>query len=402
MTTNSILGAVRRTALCLMLLTVPAWAQQRGGGGGGGFGGGGFGGGGGGGGGAAGRSGAVGRTYPNNGTIGDVYFTIDPDTHNVVVIGDEETLKNVGSVITNLDRPQPQVLIKVVFLEVTHADGLDLGFEGGVNKNISGGISGSGVNGFGLSGLSSATTNFNSYGIPFQSFAPTATGAGIYQVLGSDFQATLRAIATAGKTEVLSRPSVLARNNQPATIIVGQKVPLITSVRYDTLGNAINSVTYQDVGIILKVTPFIGSDGLVQMIVSPEISSISQTVSQPITTGVSAPAIDDKSADTVVVTPNGQTVIIGGLMEDSKATSESKVPLLGDIPWVGNLFKHKIKSNAKQELIIFLTPYVINAPDGLAEVSAHERQTMIPAKSISEEELDRFLDKPRAKPSKSR
>ena len=87
-------------------------------------------------------------------------------------------------------------------------------------------------------------------------------------MLGENFTATLRAIAQAGKAQLLSRPSILARNNQPATIQIGQNVPLITNVRYDTFGNAINSVSYQAVGIILKVTPFITSDGMVQMIVS--------------------------------------------------------------------------------------------------------------------------------------
>ena len=109
---------------------------------------------------------------------------------------------------------------------------------------------------------------------------------------------TLHAIATAGKTKVLSRPSVIARNNQPATITVGQSVPLITNVRFDNFGNAINSVNYQSVGIILRVTPFITTEGLVEMILSPETSELVQDRSQwvPISSGpggtVSAPLIN--------------------------------------------------------------------------------------------------------------
>src|SRR5438477_12210557 len=165
-------------------------------------------------------------------------------------------------------------------------------------------------------------------------------------------------MSQAGNAKVLTLPSILARNNQPATITVGQSVPLITAVRYDTLGNAINSISYQSVGIILRVTPFITSEGLVEMILSPETSELVADRSQwvPISSGpggtVSAPLINTRSADTVVVTPNGQTVIIGGLMEDSKADTESRIPLLGDIPILGNLFKHKIKSTAKTELLI--------------------------------------------------
>ena len=93
---------------------------------------------------------------------------------------------------------------------------------------------------------------------------------------------TLHAIAQAGKAKVLSRPSILARNNQPATITVGQEVPLITGVTYDSLGNSHNAYTYTDVGVILKVTPFITEDGLVEMMVSPQISEIDPTLSIPI------------------------------------------------------------------------------------------------------------------------
>src|SRR5207302_3278117 len=188
----------------------------------------------------------------------------------------------------------------------------------------------------------------NSFGL-----ANAGGPAGLYQLFSQDYTATLRAIATAGKAKVLSRPSIVARNNQPATIAVGQSVPLVTSVRFDNFGNAINSVTYQSVGIILRVTPFITSEGLVEMILQPETSELVADRSQwvPISVGtggtVSAPLINSRSADTVVVTPDGQTVIIGGLMEDSKAESESKIPFLGDIPLLGNLFKHKIKNNSK-------------------------------------------------------
>jgi len=211
-------------------------------------------------------------------------------------------------------------------------------------------------------------------------------------VIGNDYQATLRAIATAGKTEVLSRPSILARNNQPAVITVGQSVPLITNVRYDNFGNAINSVSYEDVGIILRVTPFIANDGQVEMIVSPEISSLTdQTVT--IANGVSVPVIAKRSADTVVVTPDGQPVIIGGLMQNNKTGTDYKIPLLGDIPLLGNLFKRRTKSNSKTELLIFLTPHIVQSPAQLAALSERERAaSVLPAKAFSEQELDQFLN----------
>ena len=353
-------------------------------------------------------------TYNANGEVGNATISIDPDTHNVTVIADEDTTKRIGEVIKNLDKPQPQVLIKVVFVQVTHSDASDIGMEGGLLNGIGSPIpSMTGIvnTAFGLSGLGSLggsnATSVNSFGQPIQSFnqiAPFASGpgAGVYQILGNDFQATLRAIAAAGKAEVLSRPSILARNNQPASVLVGQYVPLITSVSYNTLSGApINSVSYTDVGIILNVTPYITSDGLVQMIIAPQTSSIDPTATVPITQGVNAPVIDTISCNTVAVTPNGQTVVIGGLMQRVKSDSVIKIPLLGDIPIIGNLFKRTVTSNQKQELLIFLTPYVIQAPTQIASMSAYERDHSLVPKSYSEEELDKLLDKLPAKQLKT-
>ena len=155
-------------------------------------------------------------------------------------------------------------------------------------------------------------------------------------------------------------------------------------------------------GIILTVTPYITSAGLVQMIIAPQTSSIDPTTTIQIAQGVNAPVIDTVSANTVAVTPSGQTVVIGGLMQRTKSVAETKIPILGDIPLLGNLFKRKTTSTAKEELLIFLTPYVIQAPSQLAEMSAYERGHSLIPKSYSEEELDRLLDKLPVKPTKGK
>jgi general secretion pathway protein D len=173
-------------------------------------------------------------------------------------------------------------------------------------------------------------------------------------------------------------------------------VPLVSGVTYDNFGNQRNAITYQNVGIILRVTPFITSDGFVEMIVAPEISSVSDS-SVNITGGtnnvVAAPLINIRSADTVVVTPDGQTVVIGGLMQTQKIKTVNKVPLLGDIPMLGNLFKHKVTSDAKTELLIFLTPTIVKSPRDLAMVSEAEKgKTRDAQKAFSKDELHRYLD----------
>lgn len=324
------------------------------------------------------RSSSRTTSYPSSTDIGQARITYDPETRSVIVVSDDDTADHIKQVVTQLDRPAPQVLIKVVFLEVTYNKGSDIGVSGSYNKN-----------------LFPSTLNSSSFSQNFDGLPGLVSGAGTFTVIANDFQATLRAIAEAGKVEVLSRPSILARNNQEATITVGQQVPLITNVRYDNFGNQINGITYQDVGIILTVTPFITSDGMVEMVLAPEISSVSDS-SVNISTGtnsVAAPVINIRSADTVVVTPDRQTVVIGGLMSTRKNESVSKIPLLGDIPLLGAAFRRKVKENEKTELLIFLTPTIVQDPRALAMLTKEEQdKSKIPANAFSEEDLERFLD----------
>lgn len=351
------------------------------------------------------------RDYPNSTMIGDAVITSDPETRRLIVITDEETHQHISEVISNLDRPKPQVLIKVVFAEVTYNNALDVGVEGSFIHNTG--------------SFLGAVTNFNilSNGtqVPIVSQQPINSvlggstsfglaqstgvmGGAFAQLTGQDYIVTLKAAAQKGKVEILSRPTILARNNQKASIVVGQEVPLITGVNYDSFGNQRNAITYQNVGIILEVTPFINPGGLVEMILKPQISQVDPNTTVQIsgaTTNsgaVNAPVIDIRAADTVVVTPDGNTVVIGGLMQNNRSSTVTKVPLLGDIPLLGNLFKHKITSDTKTELLIFLTPYVVNTPQQLALMSTSETsRTQLAPQSFSEKELNQFLDNVRLK-----
>jgi type II secretory pathway component GspD/PulD (secretin) len=394
--------------LCLGL-AFPAHAQR--GGGGGGFGGGGFGGGGFGGGrsGTAGSAGTTSRQYPNNTSIGDAYFSIDPETRRVVYIADAATAASIAQVLTNLDRPKPQVLIKVVFLEVTHTDGSDIGIEGSYGTTFGNSYQNGLTTNYSVvnnqivpTSITPGTTNpFTSLAQAFGVPGPNSTfgGAnGIYTILGQDYTITLHAIAQAGKAKILSRPSILARNNQPATIQVGQQVPLINGVTYDSFGNSHNSIQYTGIGVILRVTPFITEDGLVEMIVSPQISQLDPGAGIPISanangTGtINAPIIDIRQADTVAVTPDGQTVVIGGLMQNIKTETITKIPYLGDVPLIGSLFRRTQKADNKVELVIFLTPHIVGAPTELAALSAKQKDRSDAYKGLTEEELNKFLD----------
>jgi type II secretory pathway component GspD/PulD (secretin) len=116
---------------------------------------------------------------------------------------------------------------------------------------------------------------------------------------------------------------------------------------------------------------------------------------------VYAPNIDITSANTVVITPNGQTVVIGGLISNTKSTADSKIPFLGDIPFLGQLFRSSSKAEGKTELLMFLTPHIVEAPSQLAAMSTTEiRQAPLLTNSVSEQELDRFLERVPVKKAK--
>ena len=421
-------------ALIFLCCAFGAHAQQRFGGGGG-FGGGGFGGFGGFGGGGGGNNfnrggtGSSSSQYNNNGTVGNATISVDPVTHNIVVIADKETSEQIQRVIENLDAPEQQVLIRAVFLEVTDNKASEFGMQGaytghnGTFSQVTGFLTNSytyrNVSTTASGGTTTLTPtltpditpinqSFNvgqNFGLP-QSLAGAAGNGGVYQLIGSDFTGTIQAIATAGKAQVLSRPSILARDGQMAEIVVGQSIYLPSGVAFSSVSGSSTTIptingTYQNVGIQLDVTPFIGANNLIQMILEPQITSIDgstpgqQIVGSSLFSGaVFAPNINKRSANTVVVTPDGQTVVVGGLISNDKSSGDSKVPFLGDIPLLGQLFKFSSKSDQKSELMIFLTPHIVQMPSQLAAMTVRESAQMpMITNSISEEELDQYLER---------
>lgn len=331
---------------------------------------------------AGGAGGTATRSYPNTTMVGDATISSDVDTRQLIVVTDAMTNENIKAIIASLDRPKPQVLINVVFLQVTHGDNFDLGAEATYRGPIAIKTNPDGI----------ATTNF---GIASQRAVDSTFYGAFYELIGRDVNATIHALSGVTKTEILSRPSILTRSNQQATILVGQSVPLLdTSTQNTTSGSITSTINYRDVGIILRVTPFITADGLVEMIISPEISALSATtVSLP--GAGNSPVIDRRAADTVVVTPSDRTIVIGGLISSQKNDTASKVPILGDIPILGYAFKRKKKEDVKTELLIFLTPHVVRTPQDLAVLSDTERARLNMApKAFQKSEMDKFLPTP--------
>jgi len=302
----------------------------------------------------------------------DAIIEVDPESKSLIIMADELTHNEIKKVIDKLDQPAPQVLIKVLFLEVTHNDDLDVGLEAGVTT--------------GDGGITKGTQDIRSiFGL-----ASETTGA-FYKVIDNNFDLTLRAMAQNGRLEVLSRPSVLARHNQEATITVGQEVPFIRNSRVTQDGQTINTVEYEDIGIILHVLPKISQDGLIELELNPEISTITgQTVA--ISDTVNASVFAKRSAETNVVVPDGKTVVIGGLIEDNLVQTTRKVPVLGSIPILGRLFSRKIESKTKTELMIFITPQIVRNELEVTHLSNDEKAKLEMApKAFNNEQRGKFL-----------
>ena len=356
------------------------------------------------------------RQYRSNTELGDAIIQVDPETRSLMIVTDEETHEELMKVVKTIDQPKPQVLIKVVFVEVTYNKGSDIGVEANYtfnNGSATGAKTGNSTVGTSSTSTTNGVTTTKSSSIVtdlaqaalaangvtggslFSGAIPNPTDGTFARILNDDWSATIRALSTKGKVEVLSRPSIMARNNQEAVIVVGQEVPFVTNSRTDNNGNIINTITYDNVGVILRVTPFITSEGTVEMIVAPEISSLTDQ-SVPISSNASAPVIAKRSAETVVVTPNGKTVVIGGLMQTQKIESVRKIPLLGDIPGIiGMPFRRTVKSDVKSELMIFLTPTIVNRNSEIDSVTAAEiAKTELVNKTYTKKEFDKYLDLP--------
>jgi general secretion pathway protein D len=284
-----------------------------------------------------------------------------------------------------------------------------LGVEGGW-AGPAGNSSVSAANAFGLSQLNSASSTYNALGQQntVQSPQPSGNVGGFYQIIGKDYQATIQALAINGKAEVLARPSVLARDGQLAEIVAGQSIYLPTSVSFGSVGSTSSLTTiptingsYQNVGIQLDVTPFIGANDLVEMVLVPSNTSIDTSSPGQVITSASifssaiyAPNVNKTSANTDVITPDGQTVVIGGLIQDNRSSTVNEVPLLGDIPVLGNLFKSTSKTKQKEELMIFITPHIVKTVDELTTLSSHEQLqgSQFITNSYNPSELEHFLD----------
>jgi general secretion pathway protein D len=308
-----------------------------------------------------------------SGVVGDIDIRADADSNSVLIRTSPRNVAAVQRLLDEMDRVRRQVLIKVLIAEVTLDDTLRFGVEGFWE------------NGVGIRGGDLATGRLST------DFPGALTDPGLtYRLTGDELDVMLQALNRDGRLKVLSTPRVLVLDNEQANITVGRDVPEVVNTRLTDQGSTLNTIQRREIGILLQVTPRINPDGLVTMTVHPEVSVLApQSESVEISEGVTAPVIERNSADTTVAAAHGQTVVIGGLIRESDTTTVNKTPVVGDIPLVGLFFRHEEKRTQKTELMIFLTPYVVNNAEELKELSRLEQAQL---KLIAPGDIQRHAD----------
>ena len=300
------------------------------------------------------------------------------DTNSLVISAQPDILKSLKSVITQLDIRRAQVLVEALIIEVSDQLARDLGVQllySGDGKNSPAAVQRFGnpnpdliaITGSQLSlegnNSSNLTTTASNSLLGLEGMA-----AGIARIKndGESFAAILNIITNDADSNVLSTPSIMTMDNEQASIIVGQEIPITTG---ETLSmnnsNPFRTVQRQEVGVKLTVTPQINEGNAVKLVINQEVSS----VVGPITAAATDLITSKRQIQTTVLVEDGDTIVLGGLIDDDVQEIEKKIPILGDIPLVGRLFKSTSTSRSKRNLIVFMRPTIIRDTASVREVS---------------------------------
>ena len=271
---------------------------------------------------------------------GPVEIVPDNRTNSLLVLANPADYETVRSAIEKLDRRPLQVLIEVLIVEIQANDNLSYGTT--VDVPVGADEEGVGVN---LSGQSAGDIVLSVLGI------------------GSvDASAVLAALSQSNETKILSRPVVMAQNNQEARILVGDQRPFVQLSRATEGGARDEVVQYRNVGTELRIRPTINRDGFVNLEVLQEVSNATQQ------TQFNAPVINTRESETNVLIRDGHTAVLGGLIDRQTTKTKSGVPLLKDIPVLGGLFGSTSTQEVASELFILITPHVLRTDDDMQEV----------------------------------
>ncbi len=318
---------------------------------------------------------------PAGGIFGDVSVTADKPTNALIVNATAEDYENVQGLIKQLDIKRKQVFVEALILELSMDALMDLGtslqgaIDTGSDSLIFGTSSNSGDKGLATiaNGVPSALTQAVDGILLGGMFNPITTMVNGTEVTIPAVSALIGLSQTDSDVNVLSAPRLLTSDNEEAEIVVGKNVPIITSKSTDNAGNPINSVERQDAALTLRFTPQITEGNLVRLKIFQEISSVTDSVG---TVDEVGPTFKKTLLRNTIVARDGETVVLGGLFQTDKTKLTSKVPLLGDIPILGYLFKRTKDVEKKTSLLIFITPHVIRNGEDLERITRENRASL--------------------------
>jgi len=343
------------------------------------------------------------KTKSRSKSKADTSIEAHESTNSLVITGQPDMLLSLESVIRQLDVPRAQVHIEAIIVEVFESDGAQLGVQwyseaGGFTQFTNGPASISSVAGAGKAAETTqgefvpALLNDNNEVIQEGYYKNETKGdytllaqvlgsvsGGMFGVMKNDWGAIVQAVSSDTNSNILATPSITTLDNEEAYFLVGQEVPIITgSQTGSNNSNPFQTVDRQEVGIKLLVTPQINEGNGVQLTIEQEVSSVSGA------TGVDI-SINKREIKTSVMVENGATVILGGLIDEDVQESVQKVPLLGDIPIIGHLFKSTSNSVRKRNLMVFLRPTIITDAK-VMNTMAKEKYNFIRADEIRKQE----------------
>ena len=324
------------------------------------------------------------------------------DTNTLVITAQPDMLRSLEAVIRQLDIRRAQVLIEAIIVEVFEGDGVNLGVqwyhESGAMSQFTNGvtpissIAAAAEAAQPTQGTLGSTVTSESGAVTVNPDQPDTDGdySLAAQVLGSvsgtlfgivknDWGAIIQAVSSDTNSNLLSTPSITTLDNEEAYFIVGQEVPIITGAQTGSNNsNPFQTVERQEIGIKLKVTPQINEGSGVQLTIEQEVSSVSGA------TGVDI-SINKREIKTTVMADDGATVILGGLIDEDVQESVQKVPILGDIPFIGHLFKSTSNTKRKRNLMVFLRPTIVRDGKLMNDLSK-EKYNFIRALEIQKKE----------------
>jgi len=296
----------------------------------------------------------------------------DASTNTLIITASEPVYNNIRSVIEKLDVRRPQVFVEALIVEVTADKAAEFGVQwqsiNGINKsgsNIIGGTNFGTANN--IIGASANITTVGQ-GLNVGIVKGTTTLLDGTQILNLGMLA--RALETDTNANILSAPNLMTLDNEEARIVVGQNVPFITGSYTNTgssstAANPFQTIERKDVGLTLRIKPQIMQGGTVRLQVYQEVSSVLSSS----LTSATGPITNKRSIESSVLVDENQIVVLGGLIQDSVNNVQSKVPLLGDIPLLGNLFRYETRQRSKTNLMVFIRPYIMYQADATQRLS---------------------------------